>query len=183
MKALFLVLFLLVFSYTQVHAETLFRWKDKEGKVHYGDRPAEGAIDAEAKKFGTPAVDELSYGVGNAARNFPVTLYVAANCGDYCVQARALLNKRGIPFAEKNLLTKEDIDANKVKTGGEGIPALTVGKTALHGFESNQWNTELDLAAYPKIAPYGSRPKQPAAAKPETNKEDSSDKPVEASAQ
>ena len=32
---------------------------------------------------------------------------------------------------------------------------LTVGKTLLSGFEAGQWNSELDIAGYPKTAPYG----------------------------
>ena len=170
MKIIFLFICLLAVVYTNAQAESLFRWVDKDGKVHYGDKPAEDAIGAEQKKFGAaPAAgdDELSYGVRKAKQDFPVTLYTAANCGDTCVQARALLNKRGVPYIEKNLLTNEDIDAFKKLGGGNGVPALTVGKTMLSGFEAGQWNSELDIAAYPKTAPYGSRPLPPAASKPD----------------
>lgn len=159
----------LVLVAASAQADSILRWKDKEGKVHYGDRPAEDATAVEQRKFGgTPASgdDDLSYGIRKAKQDFPVTLYVAPNCGEYCVQARALLNKRGIPFAEKNLVTKEEIDAFKAKTGGNSIPALTVGKSFLGGFEAGQWNSELDIAGYPKIAQYGARPKQPVAPVP-----------------
>jgi hypothetical protein len=37
----------------------------------------------------------------------------------------------------------------------------------LIGFEAGQWNSELDIAGYPKTAPYGSRPVPPAAGKPD----------------
>jgi len=170
MKFISLLICLLAVAFTNAHADSLFRWVDKAGKVHYGDKPAEDAIGAEQKKFGAaPATgdDELSYGVRKAKQDFPVTLYSAANCGDTCVQARSLLNKRGVPYAEKNLATKEDIDAFKKLTGGNSVPALTVGKSLLSGFEAGQWNSELDIAGYPKTAPYGSRPVSPAAAKPE----------------
>ena len=88
-------------------ADSLYRWVDKDGKVHYGDRPAEDAVKAEQKRFAGPSAaagdDDLPYSVRKAKQDFPVTLYVSQNCGDLCVQARSLLNKRGIPFAEKNL--------------------------------------------------------------------------------
>lgn len=170
MKLLIWTICLLLVAATSAQADSILRWKDKDGKVHYGDRPAEDAIAVEQKKFGaTPASgdDDLSYAARKAKQDFPVTFYVAPNCGEYCVQARALLNKRGIPFAEKNLVTKEEIDEFKAKTGGNSIPALTVGKSLVSGFEAGQWNSELDIAGYPKIAPYGKRPQQPAAAKPE----------------
>ncbi len=169
MKTLLLAICILIISINNVSAASLFKWVDKEGKVHYGDKPDEGAIKAEQKKFAAPSADDdnLSYGVRKAKQDFPVVMFVAANCGDICVQARALLNKRGVPFAEKNLLTQEDVDAFKTKTGGETIPTLMVGKSVLKGFEAGLWNSELDIAGYPKTAPYGSRPLQPAAVKPE----------------
>lgn len=170
MKFLFLAICLLQVALTNAQADSLFRWVDKDGKIHYGDKPAEDAIGIEQKKFGAAPVagdDDLSYGTRKAKQDFPVTLYSAANCGDPCTQARSLLNKRGIPYVEKNLTTKEGFDAFKKLTGGNSVPALTVGKTLLSGFETVQWDSELDIAGYPKVAPYGSRPVPPAVAKPE----------------
>ena len=170
MKNIFMSVCLLALLTSNTQAESLYRWVDKDGKVHYGDRPAEDAKGAEQKKFSAPAAagdDDLPYSVRKARQDFPVTLYVATACGDPCNQARAFLNKRGIPFAEKNLASNEDIAAFKTKTGGNSIPALTVGNSLLSGFEAEQWNGELDIAGYPKTAPYGLRRLQPAAAKPE----------------
>lgn len=170
MKNIFMAICLLAALTTYAQADSLYRWLDKDGKVHYGNRPAEDAIGAEQKKFAAPAAagdGDLSYSVRKAKQDFPVTLYVAPNCGDVCVQARSLLNKRGIPFVEKNLVSKEDIDAFKAKTGGNSVPVLEVGKSVLSSFEEAQWQGELDIAGYPKTAPYGSRPAAPAASKPE----------------
>jgi len=169
MRTLLLTVCLLLVALSHVHAASLYKWTDKDGKVHYGDKPAEDAVKAEQKKFSAPVSggdDDLSYGVRKAKQDFPVTLYAAPNCAEICVQARALLNKRGIPYTEKNLVTKEDFDEFKAKTGGNSIPALTIGKSLVNGFEAGRWNSELDIAGYPKIAPYGTRPLQPAAAKP-----------------
>ncbi|MFA6901930.1 MAG: glutaredoxin family protein [Gallionellaceae bacterium] len=169
MRTILLTVCFLFVAMSAAHAASLYKWTDKDGKVHYGDKPAEDAVKTEQKRFSGPAEsgdDDLSYGMRKAKQDFPVTLYVAPNCGDICVQARAVLNKRGIPFAEKNLEAKEDIDEFKLKYGGHGIPSLTIGKSLLSGFEAGQWNSELDSAGYPKIAPYGTRPKQPVAPKP-----------------
>ncbi|HUX91609.1 MAG TPA: glutaredoxin family protein [Gallionellaceae bacterium] len=157
MKNIYMAICLLAALTAYAHAESLYRWVDKDGKVHYGDRPTEDAIGAQQKKFSAPAAtgdDELSYSMRKAKQDFPVTLYVAPDCGDLCIQARSFLNKRGIPYSEKSLATKEDIVAFKTKTGGNTIPALAVGKSVLSGFEAGLWNGELDIAAYPKTAPY-----------------------------
>lgn len=161
MKAIFLPLIFFVVLPASVQADTLFRWKDKEGKVHYGDKPSADAVNPESKRFGASATtgeDYLPYSLRKAKQDFPVTLYVSRNCGDYCVQAQALLNKRGVPFTEKNISTKEEVEAFKSKTGGDAVPTLIVGKTILRGYENSQWNSVLDLAGYPKTAPYGMRP-------------------------
>src|SRR5512139_2586000 len=147
------------------HAQGLYRWVDSEGHVHYGDRPAPQASKVEKKKFsGQSDVSDdelLPYASRMARQNFPVTLYVADKCGDICVQARALLNKRGIPFTEKMLSTQADSDALMKASGGNAIPTLAVGRSFLQGFEAGQWNSELDIAGYPKTAPYGARPVPP----------------------
>jgi glutaredoxin len=174
MRILFFSFWIFVVATSNVSADTLYRWTDKDGKVHYGDKPAEGAVKAEQKKFSAASSagdDDLPYSIRKAKQDFPVTLYSAQNCADLCVQARALLNKRGVPFVEKNLVTQQDIDEFKKKAGGSSIPSLTVGRTLLTGFEAGQWDSELDIAGYPKTAPYGVRPTAPVVAKPVANPE------------
>lgn len=168
MKIFLLSICLLLVAPTNAQADSLFRWTDKDGKVHYGDRPAQDAIGAEQKKFAAPNIgdDGLPYAVRKARQDFPVALYSMTDCGDPCAQARSLLNKRGIPYVEKGLATTEDIEAFKKLTGGNSVPALTIGKTLLRGFSAGQWDSELDIAGYPKTAPYGSRPVPPVVAKP-----------------
>lgn len=147
------------------HAEGLYRWVDSDGHVHYGDRPEPEAAQVEVKKFAAePSVtneDLLPYASRVARQNFPVTLYVADKCGDICDQARNMLNHRGIPFTEKMLSTQADSDALMKLSGGNAIPTLAVGHSYLQGFEAVQWNNELDIAGYPKTAPYGVRPVPP----------------------
>ena len=94
-------------------AGELYRWTDAKGNVYYGDVPPADATQVEVMTYSaapTPS-EALSYEMRRAQQNFPVTLYVADNCGEYCSQARSLLSKRGIPFSEKMLITQEEIDA------------------------------------------------------------------------
>jgi len=148
-----------------VQTSDLYRWVDKSGKMNYGDIPPADATDVERVKLsGEPTKNvDLPYETRRAQQNFPVTLYVSKVCGETCDQARSLLNKRGIPFSEKALETKQDVEAFKQLSGiGGVVPVLAVGKNFLRGFSESQWNSELDFAGYPKIAPYRA-PSTPAA--------------------
>jgi glutaredoxin len=167
MKRIVLLLGCLLVIPIGIHAGELYRWVDKSGKVHYGDAPATEAVQVERKKFYSPATqggEDLSYETRRAQQNFPVTLYTASNCIESCQQARNFLNKRGIPFTEKTLLTKEEIDDFKQQSGSDQSPTLAVGKTYLIGFQAEAWGSELDIASYPETAPYRAPKTLPAAA-------------------
>jgi glutaredoxin len=150
MKRVFLMLSLLLI--TNVQAAELYRSIDKDGKVHYSDTPLTGSEDVERLKLDKePVPDEnLSYETKRAMQNFPVTLYTFPACGSACQQARDLLRKRGIPFTEKSLTKKEDIDAFRKDSADSKYPAATIGNTWLKGFQAEQWSNELDFAGYPK---------------------------------
>lgn len=147
----------------QAQAGDLFRWVDSAGKVYYGDIPPANAIDVQHIKSpsGPSQPDDLPYETRIAQQNFPVTLYVGSPCDDVCKQARSLLNRRGIPFAEKALKTGKDIDAYKQLSGLDAfVPALQVGTTFIKGFLESQWNRELDNAGYAQTASYRQRLQQ-----------------------
>jgi glutaredoxin len=166
MNRYFLLVSLLIL--TNAQAGELYRSIDSSGKVHYGDRPLAGADDVvEVKADKAPTADEsLPYETQRAKQNFPVTLYAYPDCGAICQQARDLLTQRGVPFTEKSLVTREDIDAFNKASGDKAIPKLTVGKTWIKGFLAEQWHKELDFAGYPKAAPYRPRPATPPSTRP-----------------
>jgi hypothetical protein len=168
MKRIVLLLGCLLGVSFNAQAGALYRWVDVQGKVHYGDVIPLGAGQVEIRKFSdATAPDEyLPYETRRAQQNFSVTLYVAENCTEPCNQARDLLGKRGIPFSEKLLRTKEEIDAFKALYNFDNVPALFIGKTLLKDFLADQWNYELDIAGYPKAAPY--RAPKPSDAVPPT---------------
>lgn len=166
MKRIVLLLAGLLAVSLLAQAGELYRWVDKGGKVHYGDAPPSEAPLVDPLEFRDEAAPETSlpYETRRAQQNFPVTLYVADNCAEFCEQARSLLTRRGIPFSEKNLVTQEEIDAFKAASGGDGIPGLAVGRTFVNGFDANRWHNELDIAGYPKIVPYRVPASRPATA-------------------
>ena len=130
-----------------------YRWVDEQGKVHYGDRPPPSvAGKTQAMRHGAPAADkQLPYAVREAIANFPVTLYVAANCTEACRNGRDYLRQRDIPFSEKTVASSEEIDALKKIADGEAIvPVLAVGSKIAKGWLQADWQRLLDAAGYPK---------------------------------
>lgn len=149
----FVITLLLV---SNIQADTFYRSIDENGNVHYGDTPLKNAADVEKIK-GSPepsAEDSQPFEMRRATSKFPITLYVAGSCGDGCNQARELLKKRGIPFAEKNVVTQEDLESFKKESGGNFVPAMHIGKNWVVGFMESTWTSALDTAGYPKNAPY-----------------------------
>ena len=139
-------------------AET-YRWVDPAGRTVISDTPPPGRAHSVAKAGASNGnTDGLPFAVKQAVESFPVTLYTSADCVNECKQARDLLNARGVPFTEKMLQTPQDFDELKALVGDAFIPSLKVGKQSFRGFEAGSYNNLLDLAGYPKTAPYGAKP-------------------------
>lgn len=142
---------------THAYAGEIFRWVDKAGQVHYGDMlppPAE-VKSVQTKKLTDSVIEQedVPYGVAMAMKNNPVTLY-ANSCGEQCIGAKALLAKRGIPYAEKNPQT--DVvaaTALKQRVGSLSVPTIVIGTSNLSGFEDESWNAALTAAGYPRSNP------------------------------
>ena len=137
---------------------SVYRWVDKEGKVHFTDSlPPESARDVQRRRVGGGGVEpELPYATRQAARRNPVVLYTAASCGEPCKQARELLRTRGIPYAERDpQLSVKDAEALTRLVGGLEVPVIVVGAANVKGFEAGEWNSALDTAGYPRSLPPG----------------------------
>lgn len=148
-------------------AQTMYRWVDKGGQVHYSDTPPPAEVkDVREKKVGAGNYVEVgpSYAARRAQQDFPVTFYRDAECESACKDARKLLERRGIPFSEVVLKSEEDMESFKRSFAVERaqIPALTVGGQKQIGLEDGLWNRLLDDAGYPRAAAPGS-PRPPAA--------------------
>ena len=142
---------LLLFPACASLAGNLYRWVDGEGNVHYSDQlPPPSVKDVEEIRLSVSVIEgSQSYGLRQAVKNFPITLF-ANDCGTACTQARELLNKRGVPFTEKNPVQPEIGDELKKIVGDIVVPVMVVGKTPpLRGFEESTWTNALNVAGYP----------------------------------
>ncbi|HEX9182851.1 MAG TPA: glutaredoxin family protein [Burkholderiales bacterium] len=150
-------------------AQQLYRWIDAQGRVHVTDTPPPPtAKSAQTRTVSTGGAaqapgESLPYGVQLAAKNFPVTLYTAPECGP-CGEARSLLNARGVPFRE--VLVTEEAQQQELQkaVGALAVPSIIVGGSVQKGFEQGAYHDLLDIAGYPKTGEVPAR--QQAAPKP-----------------
>ncbi len=150
---------------------SVYRWVDKDGKVHYSDTPpAEPTKTLTQKRVGGGYAGEeaqMPYATQVAMQKFPVTLYTGGDCGDPCRQGRDLLGKRGVPFTERDAQANaEDAEALKRLVGGMDVPVMTVGANKVKGFDDGAWHAALDRAGYPRTALPSQLRARPGAAPP-----------------
>ena len=146
----------------------VYRWVDKDGKVHYSDTPPQDPAKSLTQKRvggGYAESSQLPYATQLAMKKSPVTLFTGADCGDPCRLGRDLLSKRGIPFTERDAQgNPDDAEALKKLVGAIEVPLLTVGSSKVKGFEEGAWHSALDGAGYPRTALPGQVPPRPPAA-------------------
>ncbi|MEO8039042.1 MAG: glutaredoxin family protein [Betaproteobacteria bacterium] len=138
----------------QAESAQFYRWVDAQGSVHYTDKqPPNDAKGIDKMRVDTRAGDvQLPYEVKRAAEAFPVVLY-SADCGEPCDAARQLLERRGIPYADKNARDPAiQTDLKKLTGGNVEVPVMQVGRATVKGWEPGEWNNALDAAGYPKTA-------------------------------
>lgn len=136
-----------------------FRWVDQNGKTQFGDVPPPGAKDV--RKFSAPtakpAAPALPFELARLQKDFPVTLYTGPACKEGCERARALLNKRGVPFKEVSVWQEETNEELKRISGGTEVPTMVVGRSVEKGFEPTAFDALLDSAGYPKAGAFPER--------------------------
>jgi glutaredoxin len=151
-------------------ALALYKVVGPDGKVTYTDRaPAEAS--STVKSLGRdgvttlPAPDPdslLPLELRLLVAKYPFTLYTGVDCAP-CDSARQLLQQRGVPYTEKQVLSEADAAAFEVAVGARTIPGATIGPQPLRGFSPTDWNAYLDAAGYPRESklPRGWQPPAP----------------------
>lgn len=154
----YLLTLFLVLATAGAQAET-YRWTDTGGHTVVSDTPPPSKVKGVIKTGGkAEAGDQLSFATKRAVEAFPVTLYTSADCLNECQNARDLLNGRGVPFTEKAVQKPEEVAELKELVGDVFVPSIKVGNQRFRGYEAGAYNNLLDLANYPKTAPFGSKP-------------------------
>jgi glutaredoxin len=167
-------------------AQAQYKVVGPDGKVTYTDRaPAasEGKITPLGGRAAPAQADiPLPAELRPVVARYPVTLYVTSAACDPCNAARQLLRQRGIPFAEKLVVTPEDGDALERLSGGRDAPTLTLGAQTLRGLSGELWNSYLDAAGYPRESRLPANYQYPAATPLTERREAAAARPVPARA-
>jgi len=139
-------------------AQQIFKIVGPDGRVTFSDKPpsdnngkAEAAKVTPISQSGGSDLGSLPFELRQAASRYPVTLYSSPACGT-CASGRQFLMSRGIPFNEKIVQSREDIDALGRLAGTQSVPLLTIGSQQLKGFSDSEWAEFLDAAGYPKTS-------------------------------
>lgn len=150
-NALVLIVAFLVLPWGATTAQKMYKWVDGQGNVTYHDRPppADSGYRVEEKQVRSGAArttDEAD----DAAQKFPVVLYSVPKCSS-CDSARAYLQKRKVPFSEKNV--EKDVKLQeelKAKAGALAVPTILIGSKVMNGYLESLLEGELNQAGYSK---------------------------------
>lgn len=149
-------------------AQTVYRSVGPDGRITFSDRPAPSAPAPDKAVVATGKREaetvRLPYELQQLSQKFPVTLYTAQRCSP-CDSGRKMLSERGIPFTEKTVTTREDMDAFAKVSPDNSLPFLTIGGQKINGYSAQEWGQYLDNAGYPKQSAlplrYAQAPAQP----------------------
>lgn len=145
-------------SLANVAQAQMYKWVGPNGKTVYSDTPppanAKKLISKSTEGAGQQSNVRLPPELEVATRKNPVTLYVtlpSTPCG-ICNEARTMLKQNGIPFAEKTIDTKEDVEKLRQVSGDTQLPLLLISRAKFSGFDSVEWRTALSTAGYPETS-------------------------------
>jgi len=134
-------------------AQQLYRWTDEKGRVHITDTPPPpSAKGVQKKRYQSGPADSgaTPYELAAAMKDYPVTLYTSPVCKEPCAEARAALNRRGVPFKEVQVWEQTTNEELKRVSGANQVPALLVGRSVHQGFDQSAYDALLDSARYPR---------------------------------
>lgn len=138
-------------------AKKLYKWVDPEGNVSYHDEPPpEGSsYRAEEKNIhiAEPPAPAKKTEDASLAGKPVVLLYAVPKCAP-CDMARAYLQRRQVPFTEKNVEgNRVLLEELKRKAGSLSVPTILVGEKVMNGYVESLLAGELDAAGYPPEPP------------------------------
>lgn len=140
-------------------AAKLYKWMDKDGNVSYQDSPPPPGMGRVEEKNVRTRSSSGDSAIDAAAAQAPVIMYSSPKCAP-CDIARAYLNKRNIPFTEKNASSDVKVQEElRQKTGGAlQVPTIVIGSKVIGEYSQAWLESELDQAGYPKAGGAGEQP-------------------------
>ena len=136
-------------------AASLYKWVDEDGNVTYQDTPPPKDVEFEETELRAPT-KPLPGSVGAkieaAALEHPVSLYTVPDC-DSCDLVRLFLERRSIPFAEKDVKLNTAMQQELLAlTEGLTVPTTTIGSQIVKGFNKISMTEALERAGFPGVS-------------------------------
>jgi len=151
-EPLLFVLVLSVFMAMPTRAERLFKIVDEQGNVTYQSAPPTGDESAEQREiYGGEGPSDDVIARERATFDYPVTLYAIKKCRP-CDQAREQLQKRKVPFEEKDPTSDGKLYQKYTKmVDGTNVPGISVGENIVADYTEEALGKALDAAGYPGL--------------------------------
>jgi len=120
-----------------LHAQ-IYKWKDANGKVHFGDRKPinkkSESIKLKINTYKSVTIDP-SYLKSNKkpSKNKDVVLYSAAWCG-VCRKAKKYFSQNNISYTEYDIDKDKAANKRHKEMGATGVPVIFIGNRRMNGF-------------------------------------------------
>ena len=118
-----IALLLILLAFGAPAGAQVYKWKDADGKTHFGDRPPPEAKTEEIKvrvPEGTPQAQG-------------VTMYATSWCG-VCQRARRYFAEKGIAYTEIDVEKSAAGRREFERLGGRGVPLIVADGKVMRGF-------------------------------------------------
>ena len=126
----------LILSCACALATDIHQWRDKEGKLHFGDKSPVNIqsklVSVKSNVYKTPSTERLDDDFSPAGK---VVMYSATWCG-YCKKAKKYFAKNNIPFQEYDVESSRKGQRDYKRLGARGVPVILIGKQRLNGFSA-----------------------------------------------
>jgi len=132
-------LFLVLMMISPVTQGDLYKWVDKNGKIHYGDSPPDNAklkkITGNVSSFTSVSVEPFVFDPNNITKrktSKSVVMYSTSWCG-YCKKAARHFRQKKIPFTEYDIEKSAKAANEYKKLRGRGVPVILIGDRRMNG--------------------------------------------------
>jgi glutaredoxin len=123
------------------NAAQVHQWRDKDGKIYFGDRPPPNVqstqVTVKPNVYSSPSIENLSKLLTPSNK---VVLYSTTWCG-YCKQARKYFQAQGIAYTDYDVETTEKGKRDYARMGAHGVPIILVGGKRLNGFSEESFQS------------------------------------------
>lgn len=140
-------LLLVLMMISPVTQGDLYKWVDKDGRIHYGDSPPENAklkkITGKVSSFSSVSVEPFVYDPNIITRrktSKSVVMYSTSWCG-YCKKAARHFRQKKIPFTEYDIEKSAKAANEYKKLRGRGVPIILIGDRRMNGFNANTFDS------------------------------------------